>query len=99
MDCTNMTVTFNDYMANPRTIYNFGKSRVEVTNYKKENKDEYLFIYENEEETKLVQFTEEMPELFKIYIKRLYEAFDITNRDIESCIKSIQAWKRRRGNQ
>lgn len=94
-----MTVTFNNDLAMPRTIYHFGNSIIYVTNYKNQDKDEYIFQYDNNNETKLIQFTEEMPELFKIYIKRLYDAFDITNRDIESCIKSIQAWKRRTGNQ
>lgn len=98
MDFTNLRVEFNDDMSMPRTIYYFGRSRVEITFYMNKESDEYLLIYENNQETKLAEITEDLPKLFKIYVKRLYEAFDITSKDIESTIKSLQAWKRKCAN-
>lgn len=91
MDFSNLTVSFTECQKHPETIYHFGRSKVRIISYG----TYYYFSYENDECMKIETWSEDLPHLFQIYIERLYNAFDIKAYDIESCIKSIQAWKRR----
>lgn len=77
------------------TEYQFKNSTVEVT----DDGEEMTIVYTNNNKRKFSYTSNELPTLYRILIKNLYNGFGIDKLELRSTITSIQAWQRRNNNQ
>ena len=91
MDFTNLKMSFYTRGNAKGTNYTFGNSTVDIL----EDEDNYEIIYVNQGETKIQEFSKDLPKILAIQIKNLYYGFGIDSHEIQSCIWNIQGYLKR----